>query len=159
MIRREWEEAGTYLGAAITLFESLGLGGWLPVARLDEAELHAGQGRIDEALALVDETLVATEEFGHLRVPALLRRANLLADMNTDLSETAEAYRVAIESAQNQQAKYYELFATTSFARWLKSQGRATEVRAMLASIYNWFTEGFETLALKEAATLLHELA
>src|SRR5438309_1891333 len=57
-----------------------------------------------------------------------------------------------------QGAKYYELQATTSFARWLESQGRAGEVQTVLAEIYGWFTEGFDTPALREAKALLDEL-
>ena len=48
--------------------------------------------------------------------------------------------------------------STTNFARWLKTQERAVEARTMLLEIYGWFTEGFDTVALKEAKTLLDEL-
>jgi len=57
------------------------------------------------------------------------------------------------------QAKSLELRATTSLARLLASQDRRDEARAMLAEIYNWFTEGFDTADLIDAKTLLHELA
>ena len=56
------------------------------------------------------------------------------------------------------QAKAFELRATTSLARLLASQGRRDEARAMLAEIYHWFTEGFDTRDLIEAKTLLEEL-
>jgi len=69
------------------------------------------------------------------------------------------AYREAADCAQSQGAKYFELETATHFARWLKSQGRAGEARTMLADIYNWFTEGFDTIALREAKTLLNELS
>jgi predicted ATPase len=56
-------------------------------------------------------------------------------------------------------AKFYELRATMSLARLLALRGRRDEARTMLAEIYNWFTEGFDTTDLKEAKALLDELA
>jgi predicted ATPase len=56
-------------------------------------------------------------------------------------------------------AKAWELRTAISWARLLASQGRADEARTMLAEIYNWFTEGFDTADLKEAKALLDELA
>ena len=57
-----------------------------------------------------------------------------------------------------QSGKWWELRATTSLARLLAKQGQRDEARAMLAEIYNWFTEGFDTPDLKDAKTLLDEL-
>ena len=61
--------------------------------------------------------------------------------------------------ARSQSAKSFELRATTSLARLLAKQGRRDEARTMLAEIYNWFTEGFDTADLKDAKALLDELA
>jgi predicted ATPase len=74
-------------------------------------------------------------------------------------SEAESAFRRAIEIAQQQSAKSWELRATMSLARLLAKQGRRDEARAMLAEIYNWFTEGFDTADLRDARTLLDELA
>jgi predicted ATPase len=73
------------------------------------------------------------------------------------VAEVEAAYWNAIECARTQGGKLYELAATTHFARWLCSQRRSGEAHAMLAEIYNWFTEGFDTLDLKEAKVLLDE--
>jgi predicted ATPase len=74
-------------------------------------------------------------------------------------TELAEAdFREAIALAQKMQAKALELRATISLARLLASQGSRDEARAMLAEIYNWFTEGFDTADLKDAKALLEEL-
>ncbi len=71
----------------------------------------------------------------------------------------ADAYfRKAIEIAKAQSAKSWELRATMSLARLLDRQGKRDEARAMLAEIYNWFTEGFDTRDLKDAKALLEEL-
>jgi predicted ATPase len=76
-----------------------------------------------------------------------------------DQPDLAEAdFREAIALAQKMQAKAWELRATMSLARLLAKQGRRDEARAMLARIYNWFTEGFDTLDLKEAKALIDEL-
>jgi predicted ATPase len=71
--------------------------------------------------------------------------------------EAARAFREAIEAAQAQSAKSWELRATMSLARLLDKQGRRDEARAMLADIYRWFTEGFDTADLIDAKALLEE--
>jgi predicted ATPase len=70
-----------------------------------------------------------------------------------------QCFRAALEVARTQAARWWELRATTSLARLLASQGRRDEARPMLADIYNWFTEGFDTHDLKDAKALLDELA
>ena len=73
--------------------------------------------------------------------------------------EAEQTFRVAIRIAQSQSAKSLELRATTMLARLLSAQGRRDDARAMLADIYGWFTEGFDTADLKEAEALLDELS
>ena len=68
-------------------------------------------------------------------------------------------FREAIGAARRIGSKAYELRATISLARLLDKQGKRTEARAMLAEIYNWFTEGFDTADLKDAKSLLDELS
>ena len=75
------------------------------------------------------------------------------------LTAAAEAcFRKAIEIAHGQSAKWWELRSTNSLARLLAKQGKREEAREMLADVYNWFTEGFETADLKDAKALLDEL-
>jgi hypothetical protein len=70
-------------------------------------------------------------------------------------SSAAEAcFRGAINVARQQEARSWELRATTSLARWLQRQGRGAEGRAMLAAIYGWFTEGFDTPDLQGALAI-----
>jgi predicted ATPase len=79
-----------------------------------------------------------------------------------DSSATADAeacFRKAIEIARSQSAKSWELRAATSLARLLRATSRRDEARAMLAEIYNWFTEGFDTADLKDAKVLLDGLS
>jgi len=82
----------------------------------------------------------------------------LLKDPHNE-AEVERYLRQAIEIAQRQAARLFELRAITSLARLLAKQGRRDEAREMLAEIYNWFTEGFDTTDLKEAKALLDELA
>ncbi len=64
----------------------------------------------------------------------------------------------ALDVARHQQAKAFELRASTSLARLSQQQGKQTESRQLLSEIYNWFTEGFDTKDLQEAKALLEEL-
>ena len=70
-----------------------------------------------------------------------------------------ERYSAAIEISRTQSAKMWELRAATRLARLWQSQGKTTEARDVLAPVYGWFTEGFDTADLKEARMLLDELS
>ena len=87
-------------------------------------------------------------------------KGQLLLLQTQSNSEKAERwFRTAIDLARGQQAKSWELRAATSLSRLLGSQHRREEARTMLAEIYNWFTEGFDTADLKDAKALLDELS
>jgi len=73
--------------------------------------------------------------------------------------EAGECFLKAIEIAQRQQAKSWELRATMSLARLWQQQGKKDEARERLAEIYGWFTEGFDTKDLQETKALLEELS
>jgi len=75
------------------------------------------------------------------------------------ISEAEGCFRQAIDVARDQSAKSLELRLVTSLSRLLHQQGKADEARQMLADIYGWFTEGFDTHDLKEAKALLHEVS
>jgi predicted ATPase len=83
-----------------------------------------------------------------------------LSALRTSTEAEAEAcFREAIKVARKQQAKSLELRATMSLARLWQQQGKSAEAHTMLSTIYNWFTEGFDTKDLQEAKGLLEELA
>jgi len=72
--------------------------------------------------------------------------------------QVRQSLRTAIDISRKQKAKSWELRATTSLSRLLVKRGKRDEARAMLAEIYGWFTEGFDTADLKDAKALLEEL-
>jgi predicted ATPase len=84
-------------------------------------------------------------------------RGTLLLSMHEDaLAE--DSFRLALTVAQQQSAKFWELRAATSLARLWRAQGKRQQAHDLLGPVYGWFTEGFDTLDLKEAKALLDEL-
>jgi predicted ATPase len=88
-----------------------------------------------------------------------LKSALLLQQSLDNSTEAETCFHHAIVIAQNQQAKSFELRTATSLAKLWQSQGKRQEAHDLLASVYNWFTEGFDTADLKDAKALLDELA
>jgi hypothetical protein len=124
-----------------------------------EARVLAGERRIAEALAKLADALHETEEVAVYRPWVLRLRGDLLIESGAEVPEVETAYREAIECARAHDNKWCELQAATHFARWLKVQDRREEARTMLAEIYDWFTEGFDTADLKDAKALLDKVS
>jgi len=82
----------------------------------------------------------------------------LLAESRDTQAEAEDCFRHAIDCARRQGAKSWELSAALSLSRLWRGQGKHDDARTLLAEIYGWFTEGFETRDLKEAKALLEEL-
>jgi tetratricopeptide (TPR) repeat protein len=121
------------------------------------AEAQALGGMIDDALTTIEEALQANPEELVFRPNTLRCRGELRLRLGQ--TELAEAdFHEAIALAQKMNAKAWELRATTSLARLLGQQDRRDEARTMLADIYDWFTEGFDTADLKDAKALLAQL-
>src|SRR4030095_9195556 len=110
---------------------------------------------LTEALALVDKTGVRWYD------PELYRlKGALLLQQSLDNSTEAEScFHHAIAIAQHQYAKSWDLRPATSLARLWQQQGKRSEAYELLAPVYGWFTEGFDTADLQEAKALLEELA
>ena len=118
-------------------------------------------GRFDEGLRAIDELFPFFERTGQRFYESEVHRVKgelLLAQDASNAAQAEKSFRTAIEIARHQKAKSWELRATTSFARLLLTQGKREEARAMLADIYQWFTEGFDTADLKDAKALLDQL-
>jgi len=117
-------------------------------------------GQIDEASSLLDDALQIVERTGERWLEAELNRHKgqlLLRQGHTEAAE--ELYHKTLSIAREQEAKLWELRAAVSLARLRRDQRRRTEARDLLAPVYGWFTEGFDTPDLKEAEALLDELA
>ena len=131
---------------------------WLSLlaeACIESSLLDDGLSALAEALAVANETEGREYEAEIYRLKGEL----LLRQGDSNAAEAQKCFERAIEIARNQSAKSWELRATTSLARLLAKQARRDEARAMLADIYGWFTEGFDTADLKDAKALLDELA
>jgi len=125
------------------------------------AEAIARAGREEEALTMLNETLVHIEQTGDTADEAEMLRLKGELLLMQDVTATAEAehcFRAALEVAQAQKAKWWELRTTVSLARLLRDSDRCDEARAMLSEIYNWFSEGFDLPDLKDAKALFQEL-
>src|SRR5215468_3821055 len=86
-------------------------------------------------------------------------KGELLLQQSSDNSTEAETcFHKALDLARDQQAKSFELRIATSLAKLWQQQGKRQEAHDLLASVYNWFTEGFDTADLQEAKALLEEL-
>jgi predicted ATPase len=85
-------------------------------------------------------------------------RGRLMQSLGDDAA-SEDCYRHALDVARRQSAKLWELRAAMSMARLWRDQGKRDEARKLLAPVYGWFTEGFDTRDLKEAKALLEELA
>jgi predicted ATPase len=113
-----------------------------------------GHDALNEAFDLASKTQECWFEVELYRLKGRL----LLMHNQSSAKQAASCFERAIEIAQKQSAKSLELRATTSLARLLTQQGRRAEAHALLAEIYGWFTEGFDTADLKDAKALLNEL-
>jgi predicted ATPase len=144
------EEGLTVLAEALTLVDKTG-------ERMYEAELYRLKGTLTlqskASLGQVSgKSQASQEQFGDTDPRPL----------TPDPPAEAEAeacFHKAIEIARKQQAKSLELRATVSLSRLWQQQGKTTEARELLAPVYNWFTEGFDTKDLQEAKALLEELS
>jgi predicted ATPase len=118
-------------------------------------------GRPEEGLEVVEDAFTSAAKTGEQLGSPWLHRVKgelLLAQDSSDVAKAERCFRTAIEIARRQSARSPELRATTSLARLLDKQGKRGEARTMLAEIYGWFTEGFDTADLKDAKALLDEL-
>jgi predicted ATPase len=151
------EEGLAELRSCVGFYGEIGTSTMLGLFRtiLAEAELRAGNFEPAEAL-------VATKEMDNRWWGAEFLRLRGEFHRNGPAGDRAAAdqsFREAIAVAQGQQAKSLELRAATSLVRLWRDEGRCEEGHELLAPVYGWFTEGFDTLDLKQAKALFDELA
>jgi len=125
------------------------------------AEAHGKLGQVGEGLKLVEEALARAHDTAELAHEPELHRVKgelLLKPDPPNTAEPEQCFHTAIEHSRKHRAKSWELRAIISLARLLIKQRKRDQARAMLAEIYGWFTEGFDTADLKDARALLEEL-
>jgi tetratricopeptide (TPR) repeat protein len=131
----------------------------------DLCQLASGLGKVgrpEEGLGVLEEGFASVAKTGEqLYIPLLnqVKGELLLVQRPSDVAEAERCFRAAIEIARRQSARSEELRATMSLGRLLAKHGRRDEARSILAEIYDWFTEGFDTPNLKDAKALLDELS
>jgi predicted ATPase len=126
------------------------------------ASAYAQLGQIDDAWRSIGEAVTAAETTKEIWFEAELNRIAgeiALKSPEPDAAKAEGYFDRAITVARQQQAKSWELRAAMSMARLWRDQGKRDEAREVLAPVYGWFTEGFNTRNLKEAKALLGELA
>lgn len=168
MVYRGWQQIGLEQLAEGLAQAQAGMAAWQAAGAISGTTVHAlplieGYGRNGQAkkgLTLIDEIQTMIRDTGERLVEAEIYRlrGELLLEDDNERKDDAEAWFLrSIEVARHQQAKLWELRATVNLARLWKKRGRGKEARQILTSIYNWFTEGFDTPDLQEAKKLLVE--
>ena len=158
--REQPQEGFALVTEGLSLIRSTGASIQTPPALLLLGEAQAKLGQPVEALNSLAEAAQVIEATDERKIEAGVHR--LRGDLLNAIGDQAageENYGRALAVARKQSAKTFELRAATSLARLWRDQGKRTEARDLLAPIYGWFTEGFDTPVLKEAKALLEELA
>jgi predicted ATPase len=150
------------LRGAMETWNAHGGGVWMPNLRAVLAEGLALSGDLAGGLRLIEESLTQIarpgwEERCHLA--EILRLKGWMLALQGDLAGAEQNYLASLDWAHQQQAKSWELRTATSLARLWQRQGKCQEAYGLLAPVYNWFTEGFDTKDLQEAKALLEELS
>jgi predicted ATPase len=125
------------------------------------AEVHRSLGQPEAGLTALSEALTLVEKTGERYYEAELHRLKgelLLQQAAPEVSHAEACFQQSFDIARRQQAKSLELRAAMSLSRLWQQQGKRDEARALLAPIYSWFTEGFDTADLQEARALLEAL-
>ena len=150
------------LNSGLSAFRSTGSTGFMPWNLSYLAVPYAELGQFDNAWRCIAEAMTTMETTKERWVEAEVNRTAgeiALKSPEPDAAKAVAFFERALAVARQQQAKSWELRAAMSMARLWRDQGKRDEARDLLAPVYGWFTEGFDTLDLREAKALLDELA
>jgi predicted ATPase len=126
------------------------------------ARAHVDLGKFDDAWRCIGEAMTSVETTKERWYEAELNRLAgeiALQSPKPDTIKAEDHFERSLAVSRQQQAKSWELRAAMSLARLWRNQGKEQQARELLAPVYGWFTEGFDTRDLKEAKALLEELA
>jgi predicted ATPase len=146
---------------ALAAVSAIGREVYAPYFRALLAEALGQVGQAEDGLDLLDEALAFIDKTGERFWEAEVHRlkgALLLTRSKKNRAAADAAFNQAITIARRQEAKLLELRATTSLARLWGERNKRAQAQALLAPVYGWFTEGFDTADLKEGKVLLDEL-
>jgi predicted ATPase len=156
------EEGRKQIPQGIASSRATGAEQWRPCALALLAEVYEKAAQSEEGLTVLAEALTLVDKNDERWYEAELHRLQgelLLQQFPDNHLEAESSFQKAIDVSRHQQAKSLELRATTSRARSWQRQGKRQEAYDLLAPVYGWFTEGFDTADLKDAKALLDELA
>jgi hypothetical protein len=154
-------EAIAGLKANIAVYETTGGKVGSPTMKAFLAEAMALTGDLDDALHLIDEAIEQIECPGWEErwfYAEILRMKGWMLSLKGDLEGAERNYLTSLDWARRPQAKMWELRTSTSLARLWQSEGKRQDAYDLLAPVYGWFTEGFDTKDLQDAKSLLDEL-
>jgi tetratricopeptide (TPR) repeat protein len=155
-------DAVTMLTSGLTTLRSTGSTMGSPSNLSDLTRAYAALGQFDDARRCIGEAMTVVETTKERWWEADIHRVAgeiALKSPEPDAAKAEAYFNRALAVARQQQAKSWELRAAMRMARLWRDQGKREEARDLLAPVYGWFTEGFDTLDLKEAKALLDELA
>ena len=155
-------DAVQMITSGLTAHRSTGTKMWIPMYLSYLARAYAGLGQFDDAWRCIGEAMTAMATTKETWCEAEVNRTAgeiALLSPEPDTTKAEAFFERALAVARKQQAKSWELRAAMSMTRLRRDQGRRDAARDLLAPVYGWFTEGFDTLDLKEAKLLLDELA
>ena len=148
--------------SGITAYQSTGSTNFKPLRLSHLARAYAEIGQVDEAWRSVGEAMTTMETSKERWFEAEVNRIAgeiALKSRPPNMAKAKDYFECALAVARQQQAKSWELRASMSLARLWRDQGKPQQARELLAPVYDWFTEGFDTRDLKEAKALLEELS
>jgi predicted ATPase len=132
---------------------------YVPYLRSVLADARAREGDYEGALALIDQSLAQIERQGeHVHFAEVIRLKGWILHQQGYVDAAEQQVRASLAAAQRQHARSWELRSAITLARLLQGRDRTMEAYNLLAPIYEWFTEGFDTVDLRQAKTLLTEL-
>ena len=155
------DDAVHIITSGIAAWRSTGATMFLPMWLTHLAAAYADLGQLDDALRCIGDAKSAVETTGERWCEAEVYRVTgeiALIAPKRDALKAETHFERALAVARTQQAKSWELRAAMSMARLWRDQGKRDEARDLLAPVYGWYTEGFDTLDLKQAMALLDEL-
>ena len=148
------------IASGLAAWRSTGSTVWTPLCSANLATAYSQLGQFDDAWRCIGEAMTAMqstkESWCEAEIHQTAGEIALLAPQ-PDAAKAEAYFQQALAVARQQQAKSWELRAAMSMARLWRDQGKRDEARKLLAPIYGWFTEGFDTLDLKQAKALLDE--